>query len=47
VDETEALLPAGGQTSGGLLLAGETRGAPEIGESARRGRYGPRLLGQR
>jgi len=47
VDETEALLPAGAQTSGGLLLAGEIRAAPVIGEFARHGRYGPHLLGLR
>jgi len=47
VDETEALLPAGGPTAGGPALAGEIRGAPATGELARRGRYGPHLLGLR
>jgi selenide, water dikinase len=32
VDETEALLLADAQTSGGLLIAGEIPGAPVIGE---------------
>jgi selenide,water dikinase len=37
VDETEALLLADAQTSGGLLLAGEIPGAPVIGEFVPRG----------
>jgi selenide,water dikinase len=32
VDETEALLLADAQTSGGLLVAGEVPGAPVVGE---------------
>ncbi|MFC7550856.1 selenide, water dikinase SelD [Plantactinospora sp. GCM10030261] len=36
-DETEALLLADAQTSGGLLLAGEVDGAPVIGEFVKRG----------
>ncbi|HEY2173192.1 MAG TPA: selenide, water dikinase SelD [Mycobacteriales bacterium] len=37
VDESEALLLADAQTSGGLLLAGEVPGAPVIGELVPRG----------
>jgi selenide,water dikinase len=37
VDETEALLLADAQTSGGLLVAGELPGAPVIGELVPRG----------
>jgi selenide,water dikinase len=37
VDETEALLLADAQTSGGLLIAGEIPGAPVIGELVPRG----------
>jgi selenide, water dikinase len=37
VDESEALLLADAQTSGGLLLAGEIPGAPVIGELVPRG----------
>ena len=44
VDETEALLLADAQTSGGLLLAGEIPGAPVIGELVPRGRYGGHLV---
>ena len=39
VDETEALLLADAQTSGGLLIAGEIPGAPVIGELVARGAY--------
>jgi hypothetical protein len=44
VDELVALLLAGAQTSGGLLLAGEVPGAPVTGELVSRGRYGDRLI---
>jgi len=37
IDETEALLLADAQTSGGLLVAGELPGAPVIGELVPRG----------
>jgi selenide,water dikinase len=37
IDESEALLLADAQTSGGLLLAGEIPGAPVIGELVPRG----------
>jgi selenide,water dikinase len=37
VDETEALLLADAQTSGGLLVAGELPGHPVIGELVPRG----------
>jgi selenide,water dikinase len=47
VDETEALLLADAQTSGGLLLAGEIAGAPVIGELVPRGRYGGQLIAVR
>jgi selenide, water dikinase len=47
VDETEALLLADAQTSGGLLLAGEIPGAPVIGELVPRDRYGGRLIAVR
>jgi selenophosphate synthase len=47
VDEAEALLLAGAQTSGGLLLAGEMPGAPVIGELVPRDRYGGRLIAVR
>jgi selenide, water dikinase len=39
VDESEALLLADAQTSGGLLLAGEIPGAPVIGELVPRGAH--------
>ena len=39
VDESEALLLADAQTSGGLLLAGEIPGAPVIGELVPRGEH--------
>jgi len=39
VDETEALLLADAQTSGGLLIAGEIPGAPVIGELVARGAH--------
>ena len=39
VDETEALLLADAQTSGGLLIAGEIPGAPVIGELVPRGAH--------
>ncbi|MQA09819.1 MAG: selenide, water dikinase SelD [Pseudonocardiaceae bacterium] len=39
VDDTEALLLADAQTSGGLLLAGEIPGAPVIGELVPRGQH--------
>jgi selenide,water dikinase len=39
VDETEALLLADAQTSGGLVVAGEIPGAPVIGELVRRGEH--------
>jgi selenide, water dikinase len=39
IDETEALLLADAQTSGGLLIAGEIPGAPVIGELVTRGEY--------
>jgi selenide, water dikinase len=39
VDETEALLLADAQTSGGLLIAGEIPGAPVIGELVPRGEH--------
>lgn len=39
IDETEALLLADAQTSGGLLVAGEVPGAPVIGELVPRGEY--------
>jgi selenide,water dikinase len=42
--ETEALLLADAQTSGGLLLAGEIAGAPVIGELVPRGTYGQALV---
>jgi selenide,water dikinase len=47
VNETEALLLADAQTSGGLLLAGEIGDAPVIGELVPRGRYGKHLLAVR
>jgi selenide,water dikinase len=47
MDETEALLLAYAQTSGGLLPAGEIPGAPLIGELAPRGRYADRLIAVR
>jgi selenide, water dikinase len=37
IDETEALLLADAQTSGGLVVAGELPGAPVIGELVPRG----------
>jgi selenide,water dikinase len=39
IDETEALLLADAQTSGGLLVAGELPGAPVIGELVPRGEH--------
>jgi len=39
VEETEALLLADAQTSGGLLVAGEVPGAPVIGELVPRGEH--------
>jgi selenide, water dikinase len=39
VDETEALLLADAQTSGGLIVAGELPGAPVIGELVPRGEH--------
>jgi selenide,water dikinase len=39
IDETEALLLADAQTSGGLLVAGEIPGAPVIGELVARGEH--------
>lgn len=39
IDETEALLLADAQTSGGLLIAGEIPGAPIIGELIPRGEH--------
>jgi selenide,water dikinase len=39
VAESEALLMADAQTSGGLLVAGEVPGAPVIGELVPRGEY--------
>jgi selenide,water dikinase len=39
VDETEALLLADAQTSGGLLVAGELPGVPVIGELVPRGEH--------
>jgi selenide,water dikinase len=39
IDETEALLLADAQTSGGLLVAGEIPGAPVIGELVPRGEH--------
>jgi selenide,water dikinase len=39
VDESEALLLADAQTSGGLLLAGEIPGAPIVGELIPQGEY--------
>jgi selenide, water dikinase len=39
VDETEALLLADAQTSGGLLVAGEIPGAPVVGELVARGEH--------
>ena len=39
LDETEALLLADAQTSGGLLVAGEIPGAPVIGELVPRGEH--------
>jgi selenide, water dikinase len=39
VDETEALLLADAQTSGGLVVAGELPGAPVIGELVPRGEH--------
>jgi selenide,water dikinase len=39
VDETEALLLADAQTSGGLVIAGEIPGAPVIGELVPRGEH--------
>ena len=47
VDESEALLLADAQTSGGLLLAGEIPGAPVIGELAPRGSHGDALIAVR
>jgi len=44
VDESEALLLADAQTSGGLLLAGEIPGAPVIGELVPRGTYRDALI---
>jgi selenide,water dikinase len=37
IDESELVLLADAQTSGGLLLAGELPGAPVVGELVRRG----------
>ena len=39
LDETEALLLADAQTSGGLIIAGEVPGAPIIGELVARGEH--------
>jgi len=39
IDETEALLLADAQTSGGLLVAGEIPGAPVVGELVPRGEH--------
>jgi selenide,water dikinase len=39
IDETEALLLADAQTSGGLLVAGELPGAPVVGELVPRGEH--------
>ena len=47
VDESEALLLADAQTSGGLLLAGEIPGAPVIGELVPRGSHGDALIAVR
>jgi selenide, water dikinase len=44
VDGLAAILLAGAQTSGALLLGGEIPGAPVIGGFVSRGRYGDRLV---